>query len=177
MRNIVVTGALLALVALPVRAQQTGPIIMKGGSHSPVPDPTFAVPTDLTYKVAWDIRVGAPKPGEPNAAFEVPARFLNQSVGIGVPRTNVQIAVVVHGTAGEELLNNDEYRSRKGVDNPNIALLDEMSRAGIRIIICGQTVAARKMPREKILPFVEVSPSAAWAHAVLQKQGYTLNPF
>ncbi|MDA1080196.1 MAG: DsrE family protein [Gemmatimonadetes bacterium] len=177
MRNIVITGALFALVALPLRAQQTGPVIMKGGSHSPVPNPTFAVLTDLTYKVAWDIKVGSPKPGESNAAFEVPARFLNQSVGAGVPRANIQVAVVVHGSAGEELLNNEEYRARKGVDNPNIALLEEMSKAGVRIIICGQTVAGRKMPREKILSFVEVSPSATWAHAVLQKQGYTLNPF
>jgi len=26
-------------------------------------------------------------------------------------------------------------------------------------------------------PFVLVAPSAAWAHAVLQRQGYTVNPF
>jgi intracellular sulfur oxidation DsrE/DsrF family protein len=89
----------------------------------------------------------------------------------------VQAAVVIHGPAGEEMFNNAEYKARKGVDNPNLALLEEMHRAGIRIILCGQTVDSRKMPRDKILPFVQIAPSAAWAHAVLLRQGYTANPF
>lgn len=178
MRKVVVAGALFTLLVAPAGAQQqSGPVIMRGGTHSPVPNPTFVIPTDQTYKVSWDINVGSTKPGDVNPAFEVPARFLNQSAVVGVPRANVQVAIVVHGTAGEELLSNEEYRARKGVDNPNIALLEELSKAGVRIILCGQTVASRKMPREKILPFVQVAPSAAWAHAVLQQQGFKTNPF
>ena len=102
---------------------------------------------------------------------------MNQGAVLGMARENVEVAVVVHGTAGEELLDNEEYRARKGVDNPNIALLEEMSRAGVRIILCGQTAANRKMPREHVLPFVKVAPSAAWAFATLTRQGYTVNPF
>ena len=178
MRDVIIAGALLMLVAGQAGAQQqTGPIIVKGGAHSPVPNATFGVPTDQTYKVSWDINVGSAKPGEPNANFEVPPRFVNQAAALAIPRANVQVAVVVHGSAGEEVLANDEYRARKGVDNPNIALLEEMSKAGIRIILCGQTAANRKMPRDKILPFVLVAPSAAFAHAVLHQQGFTVNPF
>ena len=178
MRKIFGTLALLALLSAPAAAQQqSGPVIMKGGTHSPVPNATFSVPADQSYKVSWDISVGSAKPGEANANFEVPPRFVNQAAVLGVPRANVQVAVVVHGTAGEELLANDEYRTRKGVDNPNIALLEEMSKAGVRIILCGQTAANKKMPRDKILPFVLVAPSAAFAHAVLHQQGFTVNPF
>ncbi len=170
--------ALSVGLGTPARAQQqAGPVIMKGGTHAPVPGATFAVPVDLAYRVEWDINVGSAKPDEVNDRYNVPARFLNQAAAIGVPRANVAVAIVVHGTAGEEMLNNEEYRARKGVDNPNIPLLEEMSRAGVRIILCGQTVASRKMPRDRILPFVQVAPSAAWAHAVLQRQGYTVNPF
>ena len=181
MRPFVIAGALLTqltLLSATGGAQQvSGPVIMKGGTHAPVPNVTFAVPTDQTYKVSWDINVGSAKPGEANANFEVPPRFVNQAAVLGIPRANVQVAVVVHGTAGEELLVNEEYRARKGVDNPNIALLEEMSKAGIRIILCGQTAANKKMPRDKILPFVLVAPSAAFAHAVLHQQGFTVNPF
>jgi intracellular sulfur oxidation DsrE/DsrF family protein len=170
--------ALTALaLALPAGAQQAGPVIMKGGSHSPVPNPTFTVPADLVYKVAWDTHVGAAKPGDANPAYEVPARFINQGAALGLPRQNVQVAIVVHGTAGEDVLDNAEYRARKGVDNPNIPLLEELSKAGVKIILCGQTAANKKMPREKLLPFVQVAPSAAWAEAVLLRQGYTFNPF
>lgn len=178
MRKIIVLGALVALVTVPVSAQQqTGPVIMAGGGHHPVPNPMFEVPKDLTYKVVWDIAVGAAKPDAKNDRFETSARLLNQGAVIGVPRANVEAAVVVHGSAGEELLTNAEYRARKGVDNPNIALLTDLSKAGVRIILCGQTAASRKIARDQLLPFVLVAPSATWAHAVLLRQGYTANPF
>jgi intracellular sulfur oxidation DsrE/DsrF family protein len=178
MRTFFAAGLLLAtLVATAGAQQQSGPILMRGGNHYPVPNPTFPVPKDQVYKIAWDMKVASTKPDSVNAALDVPARFLNQSAALGIPRSNVQIAIVVHGTAGEELLSNTEYRARKGVDNPNIPLLEELSKAGVQIILCGQTMGSRKMAREQILPFVKISPSAVWAHAVLQKQGYTTNPF
>ena len=178
MRAHIAGFVIMAALAAPLGAQQqAGPVIQGGGKHAPVPNATFEVPRGLTYKVVWNIDVGSPKPGELNDHFNVPARFVNQGAVLGLPRESVEVAVVVHGTAGEELLDNEEYRTRKGVDNPNIALLEEMSRAGVRIILCGQTAANRKMPREHVLPFVKVAPSAAWAFATLTRQGYTVNPF
>ena len=183
MRTIIALGALLGALAAPAPAQQggaamqNGPVIMKSGSYSPVPDATFKVPADLDYKVFWDVHVGAAKPGDVNPAYEVPSRFINQGAVIGVPRRNVHVALVIHGTAGEDILNNAEYRARKGVDNPNIPLLEEMAKAGVQIILCGQTAAKQKLTRDTILPFVLVAPSAAWAEAVLLRQGYTANPF
>ncbi len=177
MRALVFSTALLVSFSTTVAAQQTGPIIAKGGSHAPVPNPTFGVPTDLTYRMSWNINTASAKPAEMNTAYDIPARFLNQSAVLGVPRANVHVAIVVHGSAGEEMLSNAEYRARKGVDNPNIAVLEEMAKAGVRIILCGQTVASRKMPRDQILPFVLIAPSAALAHAVLGQEGFRVNPF
>ncbi|MEO6444439.1 MAG: DsrE family protein [Gemmatimonadaceae bacterium] len=177
MRITTMAAALLALTTAPLMAQQAGPIINSGGGFTPIVNPTFEVPKDLTYRVSWDILAGSSKPSEANAAFDGPARFINQSVGNGIPRANMQLAIVVHGTAGEELLGNAEYRVRKGSDNPNVAILEEMSKAGVRIIICGQTMAGRKMTRDQLLPFVQVAPSATWAHAVLQTQGFKVNPW
>ncbi|MDQ8165521.1 MAG: DsrE family protein [Gemmatimonadota bacterium] len=177
MRTLAAPAALLIAVAAAGAQQQTGPVIQKGGGHFPVPNATFTVPAGVTYKMAWDIAVGSAKPGDANAAYDVPARFVNQAAVMGMARSATELAVVIHGSAGEEVLTNDEYRARKGVDNPNIALLEEMSKAGVKIIICGQTVGSRKMPRDKILPFVLVAPSATWTHAVLQQQGFSINPF
>ncbi len=178
MRTFITPAALLIAVAAAAGAQpQTGPIIQKGGGHFPVPNATFTVPTGTSYKMAWDIENGSAKPSDTNAAYDVPARFVNQAAVVGMARNGIEVAVVIHGSAGEEMLTNEEYRARKGVDNPNIALLEEMSKAGVKIILCGQTVGSRKMPRDKILPFVLIAPSAAWAHAVLQQQGFNMNPF
>jgi intracellular sulfur oxidation DsrE/DsrF family protein len=177
MRIVVALGLLTLSFATAGAQQQAGPVINAGGKHAPVPNMTFTVPKDLDYKVVWDIEVGPAKLGELNDEYNVPARFVNQGAALGIRRESVRAAVVIHGAAGEEMLDNAEYKARKGVDNPNIALLTEMSKAGVRIILCGQTVDSRKLPRDKILPFVEIAPSAAWAHAVLLRQGYTVNPF
>lgn len=177
MRKLVAFVILAAALGAPALAQQAGPVIMKGGTHFPVPDPTFRVPTDLDYKVLWDVHVGSAKPGEANPAYDVPARFLNQGAAIGVPRAKMHVAIVIHGTAGVEILNNAAYRARMGTDNPNIPLLEELAKAGAQIILCGQTAAKQKLHRDSILPFVLIAPSAAWAEAVLLRQGYTTNPF
>ena len=91
---------LMAALAAPLAAQQqAGPVIQGGGKHAPVPNATFEVPRGQAYKVVWNIQVGAPKPGEANDAFNVPARFVNQGAVLGLPRESVEVAVVVHGTA------------------------------------------------------------------------------
>ncbi|HBH44411.1 MAG TPA: hypothetical protein DDY28_08390, partial [Hyphomonas atlantica] len=43
--------------------------------------------------------------------------------------------------------------------------------------LCGQTAAYRDVTKADLLPGVEMSLSAMTAHAQLQQDGYTLNPF
>jgi intracellular sulfur oxidation DsrE/DsrF family protein len=49
--------------------------------------------------------------------------------------------------------------------------------AGARIIVCGQTAAYYDVATEDLLPGVEMALSAMTVHALLQQQGFTLNPF
>jgi len=177
-RALAVLLSAVALAPAMITAQaRTGPVLLSGGEWYPVPDPSFTVPTDLSYRVAFDVRTGAPKAEEPNAGYGVAARLLNQSVGLGVKQEQMELVVVSHGSAAEDVLTDAEYRVRKGTGNPNIKLFEEMSKAGVRIVLCGQSAGARKIARNQMLPFVQVAPSATWAHAVLQRQGFTLNPF
>jgi intracellular sulfur oxidation DsrE/DsrF family protein len=165
----------LALAAAPLTAQKT--LVMADAKYDPVPNPTFDIPRDLTYKVAWNVQQGSAKPDETNEAFKRIASFVNSSATAGVPRENLHYVMVVHGAAGVELLSNAAYRARMGVDNPNAALLEGLSKAGMKIILCGQTIVTRKLDREQLLPFVQVTLSATWAFTVLQAQGYHVNPF
>ena len=48
---------------------------------------------------------------------------------------------------------------------------------GVRIIVCGQSAAYYDVETDDILPGVEMAMSAMTVHALLQQQGYTLNPF
>jgi intracellular sulfur oxidation DsrE/DsrF family protein len=167
--------AALAIVGAPLAAQKT--VVMTDAKYDPVPTPTFEIPRDLIYKVAWNVSQGSTKPDETNDAFKRIASFVNSSSTAGVPGENLHYVMVVHGAAGIELLSNAAYRARMGVDNPNAALLEGLSKAGMKIVLCGQTIVSRKLDREQLLPFVQVALSATWAFAVLQAQGYHVNPF
>jgi len=166
--------ALLAALALPVpAAAQTGEaLIRKLGANTPIPNPTFPASKELTYKVAWDVTEGPEKPEDLVPGFGRPANFLVMTDAEGIDRKKVQLAIIVHGTATRSLLTNAAYREQTGQDNASIALLEALHGAGVQIIVCGQALVNRKVPREQLLPFVMVATSATMARATLAAQGY-----
>lgn len=168
------TSASQGQAATPPR--HMGPVVEHFGGVFDVPNPGLQPPTDRDLKLRFDVRVG-PEPGELNSGFDTVARFLNMHARAGVPRERLKAALVIHGTAGKDTLDAAAYRRRFGKDNPNLALLDELHAAGVRIYLCGQTSAARNLPRAEVTPAVTIAYSAMTAHLVLESEGYVLNPF
>jgi intracellular sulfur oxidation DsrE/DsrF family protein len=48
---------------------------------------------------------------------------------------------------------------------------------GVRFIVCGQSASVYNVAKDDLVPGVEMNLSAMTAHAQLQQQGYTVNPF
>jgi len=168
--------ALLAATCLTLTAHAgmddfvAGTMVPDFGKFSPADGATL--PEDIHPKVAFDVT----EAGEPDAVsrrLETPARFLNMHASAGVPAENMSVAIVVHGPAASDLLTD----AKLGHANPNAALIAELIAAGASIQLCGQTAAARDFAPDDLLPGVTVSLSAMTAHALLQQDGYTLNPF
>lgn len=135
------------------------------------------IPEGTEIRIAFDLMDGADA-GKPNRGIVTLARAYNMHARAGVPVDDIHLAVVVHGPAGEDLLNAAAYAARKdGAENANAAMIAAMQEKGVRFIICGQSAAAMGIAREDLLPGVEMALSAITAHALLQQQGYTLNPF
>lgn len=165
---------LAAVVVLPVTlaAQSTEAIIQKAGASPDVAAPTFPAPKNLEYKVSWDVTVGPKSPEEAVEGFNVAANFLRMADANGVSRKQVHLALIVHGTATQSLLTNEAYKAATGKDNANVAVLTALNDAGVQIIVCGVALINRKVPRDKLLPFVKVATSATMARAILHAQGY-----
>ncbi|KCZ92977.1 DsrE family protein [Hyphomonas johnsonii] len=147
-----------------------GTVVPDFGKYAPVDGVTL--PADTHFKVAFDVS----EAGTADAIsrrLESPARFLNMNAAAGVAPGNMSVAIVVHGPAATDLLT----AARLGHDNPNAALIAELVAAGASIQLCGQTAVARDIAPEDLLPGVTLSLSAMTAHALLQQDGYTLNPF
>jgi intracellular sulfur oxidation DsrE/DsrF family protein len=163
---------LAATLAAPAAAQTGDALLKSMASYTPVKNLSFPVPASDVYKAVWDISTGTEKPGDVDPRFKSVANFIVMAEEAGVPRANLKLAMVVHGNSAKNLLQNDAYKAMTGVDNPNIALLEALNAAGVQVIICGQSIPNRKLPGDKLLPFVKVSLSASFAHVTLHNQGY-----
>jgi intracellular sulfur oxidation DsrE/DsrF family protein len=168
---------LTALLSPSTAEAQGGADLLRRMADGPeVTAPTFAAPTDLVYKVSWDVTVGPTDPAEAVAGFRRPAGLLRQMDLQGVPRQNVKLAIIVHGTATRSLLTNAAYKAATGQDNASIAMLEALNQAGVQVIVCGQALINRNVPRGELLPFVKVATSATAARAILAAQGYATWP-
>ena len=156
---------------------KAGPIIESAGAVFTIDDPDVPTPVDHTFRDVFEVVDAADGPDQLNVSLNTAARFLNMHAQAGVPLEQLHVALVVHGPAGKDLLDDAHYRERFGVANPNPPVLSELARAGVRIILCGQTAAARDLPRDALAPPVEVALSAMTALVLLQDEGYRLIPF
>lgn len=166
-------GEVDAQALAPSRA---GPVIRDFGPVYPVQNPDFA--TDMgPRRVVFEVAVGGPDTGGVNPRLETLARYLNMHAQAGVRPEDMELAVVVHGTAGQDLLGQEGYRARNGADNPNYELVQQLVGAGVDVILCGQTQMHRGLRRDQLAPGIQVALSAMTALVTLQGAGYELIPF
>lgn len=152
-----------------------GPLIKGYGKHIEVKQ-DLVLDTNATLKVAFDISKHADK-GKINRNFDSIARFLNMHVANGYAAKKIELALVIHGTAGFDVLNNSAFQAKYGTNNPNHELLSLLLKNKVKIYVCGQSAAYHKIANSDLHSGVKMALSAMTTHAVLQQQGYTLNPF
>lgn len=170
----------IALAATPLTAQssafQPGPVIAEFGTIAPV-ETTMDIPSDARFAVALDTSERADA-GEINRTLDSAARFINMHVAAGIPAENIRVAVVVHGGASLDLTNSEFYAARQdGAENANVAAIETLLANNVRIILCSQSAAYHEIGVGDLVPGVEMALSAMTAHALLQQQSFTLNPF
>ncbi len=108
------------------------------------------------YKVLFDVAAAAPKATDVNPMLETAARYLNTLAKTGVPADHRKIAVIFHQGATDIIMNSDAFKARyNGQDNPNIALIQALKKAGVELHVCGQAVLARKIDPKTIMPEIQ----------------------
>jgi intracellular sulfur oxidation DsrE/DsrF family protein len=169
MRSIIL---MFFLFGLPLAAYadlsafSTGPAIEDFGPVADV-DVTYPVPEDAVLRHSFDVGTQA-EDGALNRTLESAARFINMHARAGIDLDRIELAVVVHGKAVHDVA--DESSS-------SAELVAALVEHGVSIIVCGQSAAYYDVSTDELLPGVDMAVSAMTAHALLQQQGYTLNPF
>ncbi|WAT16755.1 DsrE family protein [Aurantiacibacter sp. MUD11] len=171
-----------SLLATPAAAQgypegfTYGPVFENYGPVAEV-ELTEPLPADASFRHSFDIAAAA-EPGEVSRQLESVARFINMHARAGVPVERIQVAVVVHGRAGLDLMHAEAYAARHdGAENANLPLIAALIEFGVPIYLCGQSAAGLGIANADLAPGVQMALSAMTAHALLQQRGYTVNPF
>ena len=141
------------------------------GAHE-LPDPS------IDYKIAWGIGQGAKDPAaEVNPLLPVIARYVNTLAKWGVPPAKRHIIVMFHQRSDDFdiVLNNAAFKAKYGKDNPNVALIAALKKAGVEFRACGQAVANRKIDAKDVNPDIQVDLWAMTTFMNLQMKGYVRN--
>ncbi len=154
------------------QSKKNGPVIMEYGATYEVLNPEIETEIDTQMKVIFDIDKSSDDKSEVNTYIEVAARFLNMHVNAGMKQEQLKAAMTIHAGAAQDVLTNDAYKAKFGVDNPNLKLINALTAAGVDVIVCGQSAAKNNMSREDINPNVKIALSATTALIQYQNKGY-----
>ncbi|HUO02083.1 MAG TPA: DsrE family protein [Rhizomicrobium sp.] len=131
-----------------------------------LPDPK------LIYKDVFDLPTGGKTPSDVNPGLLTVARFVNTLAKYGVPADHRKFVVVFHRGSTDAILDNDAYKARHHVDNPNIRIMQSLSKAGVLFKVCGQSVLFGHIDQKTIQPIVEVDLWAGTTILNLTARGY-----
>ncbi len=102
------------------------------------------------------------------------ARLINLYGLGGVTPEKLEIVVVVHSAAYEIILTDEAYQQRFNKDNPNLDALNTLTKAGVKFMVCGQSIHARRIALAEINPNVKLAISAITTLVEYQQKGFSL---
>lgn len=142
----------------------------------PLPNAAYQPDKGALYKIVFSLTKPAESPGEVNPALLRVARAVNLYASAGVPPSHLKLVAVAYGPATALALDDEHYKEKFGVANPNLDIVRKLKAAGVDVAVCGQAVLESKYQYAWISRDVTVALSALTTITVLQQQGYVLMP-
>jgi len=153
--------------------------LLKGGKYSgvlPIKDPTEIPDPNIDYKILFELTQNNPDSTikEINSGLDEIARVINLHVASGIPAKKIIPVIVVHAGALNAIKNNEAYKKKYKVDNPNLKLISDLEKIGAKFIACGQAMEFFEVKREELLPEIKISITAQTVITEYQLKGYVL---
>lgn len=135
-------------------------------------DAAFKPVVGLSNKVVFQITKSEGDIKRPNLGLERVARVMNLYIASGVPADQLHFVVSVTGDATPAMLDNAHFQQFYKADNPNLALIGELNKLGVKVSVCDQSVAFHHFPKEWIDQSVIHALSSPTTVSTLENQGY-----
>lgn len=157
--------------------EKVNPVIKSYGGIYPLEEATVKPDPKLVYRIVVDVVTGSDDPAEVSAGLNNVARMLNLHAVGGVPPGKMVVVLAIHGGATFATLDNETYLARFGVDNPNIGLVKELKAAGVKLVVCGQSLVGREIPSSALQPEIELATSMLTTVSMYQMKGFAVFRF
>ena len=154
-----------------------GPVIMDYGLIFPIENADLHLNSEKEYKVLFDVFTDDSKKSKINPLINTVARFINMHVYHGVPVENLDIALVLHGSATKAAMSEEAFKAKFGYDNPDIPLIDALVNARVNVYVCGQSFFAHGYTTEQKSEHVKLGLSALTVLTEYQSDGFQLINF
>ncbi len=153
------------------------PVVKDFGGIFDIPYADEKPDASLTYNIVIEIERGSENPDSISWALYNVSRLMNLHVMGGVPKDKLNVVLAIHGGAAFTVMNNETYKAKYGVNNPNLKLYHELQKAGVKMFACGQSLIARKIDHLKMVPEVKVASSMLTTMTTYQLKGYAALKF
>ena len=163
---------LIALLQSGYGQEAQNPVIQDFGGIWDIPQATVTADKNHDYNIVIDLHSGPDSPEMLNPALNNAARMLNLHAVAGADPARVHIVLAIHASATYSIMTNEGYRAKYGVDNPNVELIRQLDRAGVKLTVCGQSLIAREVAFGDVQDDVEVATSMLTTVTTYQNKGY-----
>ena len=160
-----------------IAQERVNPIIENFGGIYEVPEATVLPDSKSDYKIVVDVYGGASDKSDLDRSLNNVARMLNLHAVGGVPKDKISVVIALHGQSTYSTLNDQTYKNEFGLVNPNGNLMKELKEAGVKIVVCGQSLRSRGFSSVQLRKEVEIGVSMLTTVTHYQNQGYKLLKF
>ena len=153
------------------------PVIKGYGPAVSLPNAAVQPDKSLQYKILCDVSKPAASNDQVNPGLDHVAQLINVYATAGMMPDQMELVVIIHSSATPIVLKNNEYKTKYGVDNPNLKLLNELKKNGVVLYVCGQSLAFYNFKQEWMNPDITLALSALTVIPTYQLMGYALLPW
>lgn len=153
----------------PAIPEADGFFVIKGAKIPPDKNHVYRAVYDAT-KMSKDSSQLVP-------AVNMAGSELNALAVSKIPLSHAKFIIVFHGAAINGILDDEHYKAKYGIPNPNTKVLSALKKAGVQLFVCGQNLLAENIDAKIISPDVAVASDALIVLMSFQNDGYALMSF
>ncbi len=107
-------------------------------------------------------------------SIEKIARTINLYGLAGISGDQLEIVVIIHGSATRVALSESAHQAKYRESNPHLEIIDQLLDNNVKLMVCSQALMHRGFGLEAINPKIKLSTSAITTLVEYQQKGYSV---